>query len=84
MSPARRQSIRTPSGALRQTRPTQSGERTVYNFSASLRLCANPDSQTATARAGLTMVGELDVLELRDAGGHTIARGRRDATLAEV
>jgi hypothetical protein len=34
--------------------------------------------------AGITMVGELDVLELRDATGHTIARGRRDATLAEV
>ena len=34
--------------------------------------------------AGVTMVGELDVLELRDATGHTIARGRRDATLAEV
>jgi hypothetical protein len=34
--------------------------------------------------AGITMVGELDVLELRDATGHTIARGRRDTTLAEV
>lgn len=34
--------------------------------------------------SGVTMVGELDVLELRDADGHTIARGRRDATLAEV
>ena len=34
--------------------------------------------------AGVTMVGELDALELRDAGGHTIARGRRDTTLAEV
>lgn len=34
--------------------------------------------------AGITMVGELDVLELRDAAGHTIARGRRDTTLAEV
>ena len=34
--------------------------------------------------SGVTMVGELDVLELRDATGHTIARGRRDATLAEV
>ena len=34
--------------------------------------------------AGVTMVGELDVLELRDATGHTIARGRRDPTLAEV
>jgi hypothetical protein len=30
------------------------------------------------------MAGELDVLELRDAVGHTIARGRRDTTLAEV
>ncbi len=34
--------------------------------------------------AGVTMVGELDVLELRDATGHTIARGRRDTTLPEV
>jgi len=34
--------------------------------------------------AGITMVGELDVLELRDATGHTTARGRRDTTLAEV
>ena len=34
--------------------------------------------------AGVTMVGELDVLELRDATGHTLARGRRDTTLAEV
>lgn len=34
--------------------------------------------------SGVTMAGELDVLELRDAAGHTIARGRRDATLAEV
>ncbi|MEY4199707.1 MAG: hypothetical protein RLZZ265_1447 [Verrucomicrobiota bacterium] len=34
--------------------------------------------------AGVTMVGELDVLELRDATGRTIARGRRDTTLAEV
>ncbi|MEN9575296.1 MAG: hypothetical protein RL514_3151 [Verrucomicrobiota bacterium] len=34
--------------------------------------------------AGVTMVGELDGLELRDATGHTIARGRRDTTLAEV
>ena len=34
--------------------------------------------------AGVTMVGELDVLELRSAAGHTLARGRRDATLAEV
>ena len=34
--------------------------------------------------AGVTMVGELDVLELRDATRHTVARGRRDATLAEV
>jgi hypothetical protein len=34
--------------------------------------------------AGVTMAGELDMLELRDATGHTIARGRRDTTLAEV
>ena len=34
--------------------------------------------------AGVTMAGELDALELRDATGHTIARGRRDTTLAEV
>jgi hypothetical protein len=34
--------------------------------------------------AGVTMAGELDVLELRDAAGRTIARGRRDTTLAEV
>lgn len=34
--------------------------------------------------AGVTMAGELDVLELRNAAGHTIARGRRDTTLAEV
>lgn len=33
---------------------------------------------------GVTMVGELDVLELRDATGRTIARGRRDTTPAEV
>ena len=33
---------------------------------------------------GVTMVGELDALELRDATGRTIARGRRDTTLAEV
>lgn len=34
--------------------------------------------------AGITMVGELDLLELRDATGRTIARGRRDTALAEV
>lgn len=34
--------------------------------------------------AGVTMAGELDVLELRDATGRTIARGRRDTALAEV
>ena len=34
--------------------------------------------------AGVTMVGELDALELRDAAGRTLARGRRDPALAEV
>ena len=34
--------------------------------------------------AGVTMVGELDALELRNATGHTLARGRRDTTLVEV
>ncbi len=34
--------------------------------------------------AGVTLVGELDALELRDAAGRTLARGRRDPALAEV
>jgi hypothetical protein len=34
--------------------------------------------------AGVTMVGELDALELRNATGHTLARGRRNTTLVGV
>ena len=33
---------------------------------------------------GVTMVGELDTIELRDADGRTIARGTRDTGLGEV
>ena len=38
---------------------------------------------TAQTWTGITMVGELDVLELRNGSGTTVARGMRDATLAE-
>lgn len=38
---------------------------------------------TAQTWTGITMVGELDVLELRNSSGTTVARGNRDAGLAE-
>ena len=38
---------------------------------------------TAQTWTGITMVGELDVLELRNSGGTTVARGNRDTTLPE-
>ena len=38
---------------------------------------------TAQTWTGITMVGELDRLELRNAAGHTLALGTRDTGLAE-
>ena len=38
---------------------------------------------TAQTWTGITMVGELDRLELRTADGHTLALGVRDTNLAE-
>ncbi|MBI5802649.1 MAG: hypothetical protein HZA92_18240 [Verrucomicrobia bacterium] len=55
-------------GAVQQTKPFTPGvEGTV----------------TAQTWTGITMVGELDMLELRDGDGKTVARGNRDATLVE-
>jgi len=55
-------------GAVEQTKPFTPGVE---------------DTVTAQTWAGITMVGELDVLELRDGDGKTIARGSRDTGLAE-
>lgn len=41
------------------------------------------DTVTAQTWTNLTVIGELDVLELRDGDGRTVARGSRDATLVE-
>lgn len=38
---------------------------------------------TAQTWSGITMVGELDLLDLRTADGHTLAHGSRDTNLAE-
>ncbi len=56
-------------GAVEQTKPFTPGEK---------------DTVSAQTWTGITMVGELDVLELRDGDGRTIARGNRDAGLVEV
>lgn len=42
------------------------------------------DTVTAQTWSNLTVVGELDVLELRNGDGRTVARGIRDAGLPEV
>ena len=55
-------------GAVEQTKPFTPGVE---------------DTVTAQTWTGITMVGELDVLELRDGDGKTIARGNRDVGLAE-
>lgn len=55
-------------GAVEQTKPFTPGEE---------------DTVTAQTWTGITMVGELDVLELRDGDGRTVARGNRDNTLVE-
>ncbi len=55
-------------GAVEQTKPFTPGEE---------------DTITAQTWTGITMVGELDVLELRDGEGKTIARGNRDVGLGE-
>ena len=55
-------------GILQQTKPF-----TPIN-------AGNPTTQTWT---GITMVGDLDVLELRDGDGKTVARGMRDGGLGE-
>ena len=46
-------------------------------------LPAPKDTLTVQTWTGITMVGELDVLELRDADGKTVARGVRDGGLGE-
>ncbi|KAF0179287.1 MAG: hypothetical protein FD161_1386 [Limisphaerales bacterium] len=55
-------------GAVEQTKPFTPGVE---------------DSVTVQTWIGIAMVGELDVLELRDAEGKTIARGNRDSGLGE-
>lgn len=55
-------------GAVEQTQPFTPGEE---------------DAVTAQTWTGITMVGELDVLELRDGDGKTVARGHKDAGLTE-
>ena len=55
-------------GAIEQTKPFTPGAE---------------DTVTAQTWTAITMVGELDVLELRDGDGKTVARGNRDTTLAE-
>lgn len=55
-------------GAVEQTKPFAPGVK---------------DTVTAQTWAGITMVGELDMLELRDGDGKTVARGNRDAGLLE-
>jgi len=55
-------------GAVEQTKPFTPGDE---------------DTVTAQTWTGITMVGELDVLELRDGDGKTLARGNRDAGLGE-
>lgn len=42
-----------------------------------------PGAVTAQTWTGVTMVGELDLLDLRTADGHTLAHGIRDTNLAE-
>jgi hypothetical protein len=56
-------------GAVEQTKPFTPGVE---------------DTVTAQTWTGITMVGELDVLELRDGDGKTIARGNRDVGLGEL
>ncbi len=55
-------------GAVEQTKPFTPGAE---------------DTVTAQTWTGITMVGELDVLELRDGDGKTVARGNRDVGLVE-
>jgi hypothetical protein len=55
-------------GAVEQTKPFTPGVE---------------DTVTAQTWTGITMVGELDVLELRDGDGKTVARGNRDVGLVE-
>ncbi len=46
-------------------------------------LPAPKDTLTTQTWTNITMVGELDLLELRDGDGKTVARGNRDVGLAE-
>lgn len=55
-------------GAVQQTKPFTPGVE---------------DTVTAQTWTGITMVGELDMLELRDGDGKTMGRGNRDAGLVE-
>ena len=55
-------------GAVEQTKPFVPG---------------TPGAVTAQTWTGITMVGELDELELRNSGGTTVARGQRNTGLAE-
>lgn len=55
-------------GAAEQTKPFTPGAK---------------DTLTAQTWSNLTVVGELDVLELRNGDGRTVARGTRDAGLGE-
>ncbi len=55
-------------GAVEQTKPFTHGDE---------------DTVTAQTWTGITMVGELEVLELRDEDRKTVARGHRDAGLVE-
>ncbi len=55
-------------GAVEQTKPFTPGEE---------------DTVTAQTWTGITMVGELDVLELRDGDGKTVARKNRDCGFGE-
>lgn len=55
-------------GAVEQTKPFTPGIK---------------DTITTQTWTGITMVGELDELELRDGDGKTLARGERDASLNE-
>jgi len=55
-------------GAVEQTKPFTPGAQGTV---------------TAQTWSGITIVGELDVLELRNDSGHTLAHGNRNTNLAE-
>lgn len=56
-------------GTVQQTKPVTPGAHGTVT------------TQTWT---GITMVGELDVLEFRDGDGKTVARGQKDSNLADL